>query len=191
MKDQEYRRLDQLLQKYHDGTESDSEFHDLILLLADARLPERYVIARDTILSVIAGTGASMADHAIVRKIEDQFISNITDRNGHNIRTLYYYLAGVAATVAVLVSLWLIYQPEMSPADTFDDPRVAYIETVKVLNTISGNINKGTDILARMEPGIKMEKGIRSLDAAGKLLERGIGAIPVINAPDEVDEVKR
>ncbi|MBM3421405.1 MAG: hypothetical protein FJY11_09770 [Bacteroidetes bacterium] len=179
------------MQKYYEGTESDGEFQDLILLLDDAGLPERYGIVRDTILSAIAETQDEEPDVAHAAMIERQFISNITILNRQRYRVLYQYIAGVAASVAILVSSWFLYQTVRSPADTFDDPRIAYIETVKALNAISGNISKGTDILLKMEPGLRMDKGIRSLDAAGKILGRGIDLIPAINASVEGDEVKR
>ena len=57
--------------------------------------------------------------------------------------------AGIAAAVAVLVTIGLTREP--APKDTFDDPYLAYPEGDKAFAKISGTVAYGADKIARSE----------------------------------------
>ena len=57
--------------------------------------------------------------------------------------------AGIAAAVAVLVTIGLTWEP--APKDTFDDPYLAYAEVEKAFAKISGTVAYGADKIARSE----------------------------------------
>ena len=57
--------------------------------------------------------------------------------------------AGIAAAVAVLVTIGLTREP--APKDTFDDPYLAYAEVEKAFAKISGTVAYGADNSARSE----------------------------------------
>ena len=57
--------------------------------------------------------------------------------------------AGIAAAVAVLVTIGLTREP--APKDTFDDPYLAYAEVEKAFAKISGTVAYGADKIARSE----------------------------------------
>ncbi len=52
-------------------------------------------------------------------------------------------IAGIAAALAVVVTLGLTRNPE--PKDTFDDPYLAYAEVEKVFSKISGTVAYGAE----------------------------------------------
>ena len=57
--------------------------------------------------------------------------------------------AGIAAAVAVLVTIGLTHEP--APKDTFDDPYLAYAEVEKAFAKISGAVAYGADKIAQSE----------------------------------------
>ena len=52
-------------------------------------------------------------------------------------------IAGIAAALAIVVTLSLTWNPE--PKDTFDDPYLAYAEVEKVFSKISGAVSYGAE----------------------------------------------
>ena len=57
--------------------------------------------------------------------------------------------AGIAAAVAILVSIGLTREPE--PKDTFDDPYLAYAEVEKAFSKISGTVAYGASKITESE----------------------------------------
>ena len=59
--------------------------------------------------------------------------------------------AGIAAAVAVLVSVGLTLSWNPEPQDTFDDPYLAYAEVEKVFAKISGTLAYGAEKVSESE----------------------------------------
>jgi len=57
--------------------------------------------------------------------------------------------AGIAAAVAVLVTIGLTHEP--APKDTFDDPYLAYAEVEKAFAKISGTVAYGAEKISQSE----------------------------------------
>jgi hypothetical protein len=57
--------------------------------------------------------------------------------------------SGIAAALAVLVTIGLTREPE--PQDTFDDPYLAYAEVEKVFSRISGTVAYGASKITETE----------------------------------------
>ena len=60
--------------------------------------------------------------------------------------------AGIAAAIAILVTLGLTREP--APKDTFDDPYLAYAEVEKVFNKLSGTMAYGASKVSETEATI-------------------------------------
>ena len=73
------------------------------------------------------------------------------DKAAARARTLRWALpaSGIAAAVAVLVTIGLTREPE--PKDTFDDPYLAYAEVEKVFSKISGTVAYGASKISESE----------------------------------------
>ncbi len=54
-----------------------------------------------------------------------------------------YWVSSVAASLLIVLSLYF-YQKSPSLEDTYDNPELAYLETKKVLYSVSSKLNKGT-----------------------------------------------
>jgi len=91
-----------------------------------------------------------------------------------------YSLSGVAAVILLLISIWVgssIFNPK-EVYGTITDPYIAFAETKKVLQKVSGNVNKGVKPVAttinKADTGIektKKIKKVKKLNNAGLLLE--------------------
>jgi hypothetical protein len=82
----------------------------------------------------------------------------------------------VAASLVILAGTYLILSRETKSIDTFSDPAVAYAETMKILYSVSVQMNKGTSAL---EPVSRINeitaKSIGELNATADKIERNLG----------------
>ena len=93
---------------------------------------------------------------------------------------LKYSLSGVAAVILLLISVW-VGSSILSPKEvygTITNPQIAFAETKKALQKVSGNVNKGvkpaTNIINKADTGIEKTKNlkkIKKINNAGLLLE--------------------
>ncbi len=101
------------------------------------------------------------------------------------VRTLRW-ISGAAASVIILLSLWMgfgrdIFRNRIKFADTFDDPKIAYQESMKALLLVSEKLNTGTKDLKqlkkynqgfnKLEPVFSFGPSIQSLDKFSKFNE--------------------
>jgi hypothetical protein len=68
---------------------------------------------------------------------------------GTRIRLLTF--TGIAAGLLIIIGSYFMLKQRSGPADTFSDPRIAYVETMKVLRQVSATLNKGTSPLKNMD----------------------------------------
>jgi len=96
------------------------------------------------------------------------------------------WISGIAASVVILLSLWIgfgrdSFRNHTKFADTFDDPKIAYQESMKVLLLVSEKLNTGTKDLqhlkkynqgfSKLEPVLSFGPSIQSLDKFSKFNE--------------------
>jgi hypothetical protein len=84
-------------------------------------------------------------------------------------------LLSVAASLFILTGLWLFYQNRSESIDTYNDPAIAYAETMKILYSVSVQLNRGA---RDMEPLSKLsditEKSIKTLSKSSQKIERNL-----------------
>ncbi len=111
--------------------------------------------------------------------LEVRIIERINSFEGSrgNKRHLRYLmpLLSTAASLLVITGLWFFYQNRNESADTYDDPAIAYAETIKLLYSVSVRLNKGAMAL---EPVSKLsdvtEKGIDVISKSSGKIEKNL-----------------
>lgn len=97
-----------------------------------------------------------------------------------------YTLVAMAATVLLLVGLYFKYSAtETMYQDTFEDPKLAYAETKKVLMMVSGNLNDGVSELKNVS---EFNRGLESLNTINTF-ETGIKNLEKISILDKSKEI--
>lgn len=89
-------------------------------------------------------------------------------------------LTGVAATILLLISIWFVNNMLSSQEvyGTINNPQAAFAETKKIIQKVSGNVNKGikpaTSTIKKAESGLdktKKVKQIKKLNSTSELLK--------------------
>jgi len=150
--------LRELLEKYYDGSSSTDEEKLLRDHFCNGDVPEGYEAEKE-----IFSTWASYPDAEPAEGFELRIMSAIDrveivePRKHAKLRIMA--VSSIAAGLLIIFASYFLLKQKAQPADTFTDPRIAYAETMKILNEVSVKLNRGTAQLQTMNV---IEKGARS-----------------------------
>ena len=136
-------RINKLLQRYDDGTATESEETTLRQLAALRQLPSDwndYFSALDEAVEVPDGM-----EQRLVKRIDAMQAAEKLNR-----RQWWRRVTGIAATVAILLTIGLYVHNQrqtqvLLEQDTYTDPQEAYNKTEQVLTLLSRELNKGDE----------------------------------------------
>lgn len=143
------QELKQLLDKYYEGTSSSQEENILISMLNDDSLPAEFLADQRMF--------ALFKEEHEIPEPDDGFegrIMGAIDKSENELRTVslkrtIYSIISVAASLLIVVISYFIINANR-PVDTFDDPVLAYNETMKVLHNVSMNLNRGSQAIEEL-----------------------------------------
>jgi hypothetical protein len=134
--------LNRLLEKYYNGTSTESEEGLLREFFTGSDVPDGYEAEK----AMFTYYSEQMVVPEPSADFEDRIINEIGKQEiPGRIRTLFYI--GVAATILIITGVWFFFQSQRSQADTFKDPQIAYAETMKILYSVSRQMNQMEDKL--------------------------------------------
>jgi hypothetical protein len=171
-----------LLEKYFEGATTLSEEAQLREFFASGNVPEKWKNLSVYFTYMKEEKELTMDnpgfDEKIMAKIKEGTLTRITDIR----RPWIYWIAGVAASILILVAVFVKFDPFSNRInDTYKDPQVAYTEARKILLFVSSKFNQGT---RNLEPVSAMETGLNELKpvtAYGK----------VVNEVDRLNNVEK
>lgn len=140
-------RIDELLEKYYCGSTSLEEEQELKSWFSGNGDFTGY----EAEVEIFSHYDRSVTTPEPAPDFEERLIKAVEkleneDRIRH-LRQRYISILSAAATVLILISSWFLFNNRKEPRDTFSDPRLAYAETLKILNEVSVKLNHGTRAL--------------------------------------------
>ncbi len=192
------QELDRLLELYYDGKSSDKEEQDLIAMVRDSNLPEEYYSERDMLLT-LSGKADEIPepDNGFESRIMQAIDDSEQSARITSLKRRVYTAVSIAASFLILISSVFILNRNSAPADTFDDPLMAYNATVDLLQQVSSTLNSGSEAIGDLAliaetrdkinmlsaPAIKASKDMESL----KYLEKSLSILSrggILNSKD-------
>jgi len=166
-----YSKIDELLFKYFEGDSSLKEEEELKRFFSGENVPV-HLRKYEAIFKALDNAGK---EDFLDESFDQQFLLGLEDDSKRSPKIGRNILYSLLAAAAVFILGLVIFVPsEKIPGigyfsnkieDTFDNPKDAYVETVKALMTISSKLNAGTremDKIAmvneQMQAVSKMEK---------------------------------
>ena len=173
----ENERIKYLINKYYKGLSTEEEEFELkdLLALADSpeydaereilgyydsceRIPDPSADFEKRIKAAITEEDSKQVEPTVVmKKVDVVEIENEEEAETITMDTPYnpwkkVIWANIAALFLVAVGSYLFFTNyKKEPKDTFDDPQIAYNETMKILNEVSQKINKGAKPLTEIK----------------------------------------
>ncbi len=160
MKEDELKRL---IDKYFEGNSTDDE--EIIL---KKHLAEQRAGGFDAERDILAGFSESENFPDPSEDLEIKILKAIDEIDRQESKKIskrfYISVLGLAATFLLLAGSYFLFVYKAGPKDTYNDPQIAYTETMKILNDISVKLNKGTEAL----------QPINKMNSAAKLSRESI-----------------
>jgi hypothetical protein len=181
--------LKELLEKYYSGDTSLEEEHRLREYFSgDVVLPGYEAEIEIFRLYSVSGE-ISYPDDILEGRIKDA-IDHLEEHHSRRILPIRRYaLVSIAAGLMILAVSYFMLRQHAEPEDTYSDPRLAYAETIKILNEVSVKLNKGT---AALKPVSKMrraaETGFLSVSKSASLITENLKPISRLNRISEVNQ---
>lgn len=181
------QEIEKLLDKYFNGETSLEEEKALRELFSRGDLPAGPEKLRDMFGFYSSARRVSLDSAEFDRKLDaamkEPKLSRLTDLQ----RPWIYWASGVAATILILVAIFVRFDPISKPIrDTYNDPEMAYQEATKILLFVADRFNKGT---SRLEPVSRLETGINSLKPVSAL-NKGLNEMNRLEILDAAGEQK-
>jgi len=172
--------LRNLLDKYYEGTSTAEEERKLIDILQREDLPEEFqddrIILQGLFDSDEIPEPSSRLEAGILDAI-DEF-----EKRGRlaNTKTGLYSIVSIAASIIVILGLWFIIQNRTGLKDTYDDPQLAYNETVEVLQRVSRNLNLGRDQIKELSYITETKSRFKLIQDSRAQIEEDLDALRYI-----------
>ncbi|MDZ7738685.1 MAG: hypothetical protein U5K32_06395 [Bacteroidales bacterium] len=183
--------LDKLLDKYYRGATSGEEERMLLDLLSREDLPQQYAEDRILIAGIYDNEDIPEPSAGLNDRILEAIDGSEKEEKKHRNKRILYGAMSAAAGILVIISFWFVFDSRGTGLeDTYQDPQLAYNETMEVLYRVSSNLNKGrasmSDLSVIAETESKMQllpesrsavtdelKTLKYLDTGMRLLDIG------------------
>ncbi len=178
--------IEKLLEKYFEGETSLPEEKLLRDFFTSGDVPERWKDLEKYFRFISNEMSQRLSDPAFDEKImagikEDKH-SPLFDIH----RPWIYWIAGVAASILILVAVFVKFDPfSKRIGDTYDDPQLAYAEAKKILLYVSAQFNKGTK---NLEPVTTLESGLNGLKPVAAY-SKAAGEVKRLNEVEKVSKM--
>jgi hypothetical protein len=167
--------LSRLLEKYYNGKSTEEEEKILKDYFSNSDSTKDYEAERD--IFGYYQDARQIPDPSfdfearIMAEIDTLDNSSVSHKNKKNILPFL----SAAAVLLIAVSSYFFLNNRRELGDTFTDPHIAYAETVKILMSVSSQLNHGTQVL---EPVGKLhvmtEKCYKTINKPAKTFEKNL-----------------
>jgi len=159
--------LKELLEKYY-AVETTLEEEVMLRQFFDRNIiPEEFEAEREIFVHYSRTGKISEPSDDLEKKIMDAAVEQIYVRTSGRIKRIYLYISAVAAGILILAGIYLMFDRETGPADTYSDPETAYAATIEILHNVSSRFNRAN----------------RNLRPLGKIQEAGTLSLNAISRP--------
>ncbi len=174
------KQLDILLEKYYAGKTSLEEEREIKRFLSNPSLPKKY----DAEKMMFGFYEEEKKITAPEIQFENPQFASKTVNMAYKQRNFWSIISGIAALFLIFMAIkFYSYQNNepMAQKDTYEDARLAYLETKKALLMISTKMNKGTENLEKLQ---RIEEEMKKLNSVEKF-ERNIKHIHKVEKFDK------
>ena len=172
----ESKEIKDLLQRYFDAETSMEEEKELMEYFSSGNVDDKFS-EYTSLFRGISELSDTSDESGIEEDVMNYVLEQETRENTKN-RWLWKAVTGIAASVLLFISGYMIYENQRSSyKDTFDDPSRAYAYAMQTLKYVSSEYNKGLVQLSNFE---KIENAARPLEKGIKPLNDFLQGIEIM-----------
>lgn len=168
-------KLKDLLDKYYEGNTTPSEEQELKQYFAGNDVIPGYETEKEIFRHYHGSEKVALPSAGFENRIIDAVDRYEKMKKKIPFRRRYITIFSAAATILIMAGTLFFLTRESEPDDTFSDPVLAYIETMKILNDVSAKLNRGTEAL---KPVFSLtgtaRNGLRSVDRSLSTITDGL-----------------
>ncbi|MEJ2595231.1 MAG: hypothetical protein P8100_08945, partial [bacterium] len=160
--------LERLIEKFYAGETTLEEEEQLRFFFKQDDVPEQYRELKEQ-FSLMDNLGHEELPVDFEKRLLAQMP---VGSNGHKSRIGQYWIPAIAATLLILITIIFgtdLLKPK-KVYGTISDPEIAFMETRKVLEDVSGNINKGLvpakETVEKVETNVQKAAAINEMNKA-------------------------
>lgn len=179
------QEIDKLLEKYFDGETSLAEEKELRRFFASGNVPPKYVEYKEYFSYLRDEKEIILQDPLFDRRVEERMQDSLFGRLFDLRRPWIYWAAGVAASVLILLAIFVKFDPFAGKIDSaYENPELAYQQAKKVLFYVSAKLNTGTKDIQKID---KFDQGLVIMQPVASF-NKGLEGVHRL---DEVDKVRK
>lgn len=179
--------LKELLDRYYDGQTSLEEEQMLKQYFSGNDLLPGYEADRD-IFRVWNTQSVPSPAPDLESRIVTAVDSMGEGKAGFRFRIGRITYSGIAAGLLLLIAAYFLLKQRSEPSDTFSDPRIAYVETMRVLSQVSERLNTGTASLKDVgKIETKARSAFASIDKSATVLKGSLKPIEMVKRLDNMN----
>ncbi len=177
--------LDKLLAKYYNGESTEAEEDLLRAFFTTGDVPPGYETETD--IFRFYNNAPDVPEPSV--DFEKRIMEGIDrvegeERNVPYRRQIIAFLSAAAALVLIVVS-FLLLNRSVEPRDTYTDPKIAYAETMKILMSVSTQLNNGVEALEPVsrinEVAQKSFEPLESLNKTSRIVDKNLRSLDYLD----------
>jgi hypothetical protein len=177
--------IEKLLEKYFNGETSLEEERELRKFFAGREVPRKWIHLAGFFNYLDEEKEVSLENPAFDARIRESLGESGIARLFDLRRPWIYWAAGVAASILILVAIFVKFDPFSGRIDdTYDNPEVAYVQAQKILLFVSDKMSKGTKDLKQID---KFNTGLKDVQTMAAF-NNGLNDL---NHVGDIDKVKQ
>jgi len=178
------QKIEQLLEKYDRGESTLEEENQLKEFFLNGDYPEILKGRKD----LFSYYELSKKEEIPSLDFDEKILSAITKEKvtPFGKRRQFFYITAIAASIVILFGIYFRYGISGSSLkDTYDDPRLAYAETKKILLRVSANINTGVNEMKNIK---HFNTGLSELNKFSAF-QTGLSSLERVSILDKTKEI--
>lgn len=175
------QELDKLIQKYYQGISNEDEEERLLKILSSEELPPEYSDDLAMLKLMFEGDeDIPEPDSGFEARIMEAIDKADTGAGIISLKRKIYMAVSVAATLLIVISSYFIVSNNTQPADTFDDPVLAYNATIQVLSRVGETLNTGSDVISELSVISVAEDNLTRISQPARIISNKMESLKYI-----------
>jgi hypothetical protein len=181
--------LNRLLEKYYNGESTEEEERSLRDYFSSDNIPEGFDAEKVIFGFYLSTEKIPEPSHGFENRILTGIDALEAKKGYQKIRKYILLSLSTAAGLFILAGSYFFFINRTEPPDTFSNPEIAYVETMKILMDVSSQMNNGAMALEPVGKISEMKtKSIETINKSTALIEKNLKNLDYLKQTIEVSD---